>query len=91
MRHQGAMRRLDLLCLCLCPWGFGHPMSGSPELSWPQGWRCLFIQASPAHAAGSLADPTACKERPMPLCGDRMAHHFSLCPLPPQRIPAGPS
>lgn len=28
--HQGAVRRLDLLHLCT--WGFGHPMSGSPEL-----------------------------------------------------------
>lgn len=33
MRHQGAMRRVDLLCLH--SWGFGYPMSGNPELSWP--------------------------------------------------------
>lgn len=77
MRHQGAVRRLDLLHLRT--WGFGHPVSGSPELPRPWGWQCLFIQASPAHAAGTHADPTACRESPMPLRREGMAPHFALC------------
>lgn len=64
--------------LCLHTWGFGHSVSGSPELSWPCGWWPLFIQASPARPAGSHADPTACRESPMHLCRERMAHQFSL-------------
>ena len=92
MRHQGAMWRVDLLYLCTSLNGvFGHPVSGSPELPWLWVWWYLFIQASPAHTAGSHGDPTARRESPMALCRERMAHHFSLCSLPPQRIAAGPS
>lgn len=72
--------------LCLHPWGFGHCMSGSPGLSCPWGWECLFIQASPACATGSHPDPWI---SPMALCEETMARHFSL--RPPQPIPAGPS